>query len=78
MDELVKTADSGTGFVRRRQFARHLGITEKTVDRWIAKGKLPSIKFEGLVLIPRSAVLEIEAALSSGDAARSHEAAAAS
>ncbi len=48
---------SATAFLRPRQIAEMLGVTERTVRRWIADGTLPSVKLGGARLVAR-AILE--------------------
>ncbi len=40
-------------FLRPRQIAEMLGVTERTVRRWIADGALPSVKLGGARLVAR-------------------------
>ncbi len=40
-------------FLRPRQIAEMLGVTERTVRRWIADGTLPSVKLGGARLVAR-------------------------
>jgi len=42
---------SATAFLRPRQIAEMLGVTERTVRRWIADGTLPSVKLGGARLV---------------------------
>ena len=41
-------------FLRPRQIAEMLGVTERTVRRWIADGTLPSVKLGGARLVART------------------------
>ncbi len=41
-------------FLRPRQIAEMVGVTERTVRRWIADGTLPSVKLSGARLVARS------------------------
>ena len=41
-------------FLRPRQIAEMLGVTERTVRRWIADGTLTSVKLGGARLVSRS------------------------
>ena len=41
-------------FLRPRQIAESLGVTERTIRRWIADGTLPSRKLGGARLVARS------------------------
>ncbi len=41
-------------FLRPRQIAEMLGVTERTVRRWIADGTLPSVKLRGARLVARA------------------------
>ena len=41
-------------FLRPRQIAEMLGVTERTVLRWIADGTLPSVKLGGARLVART------------------------
>jgi len=41
-------------FLRPRQIAEMVGVTERTVRRWIADGTLPSGKMGGARLVARS------------------------
>ena len=41
-------------FLRPRQIAELLGVTERSVRRWIADGTLPSTKLGGARLVARS------------------------
>ncbi len=41
-------------FLRPRQIAELLGVTERTVRRWIAEGMLPSVKLGGARLVARA------------------------
>ena len=41
-------------FLRPRQIAELLGVTERSVRRWIAEGTLPSAKMGGARLVARS------------------------
>ena len=41
-------------FFRPRQIAELLGVTERTVRRWIADGTLPSVKLGGARLVARA------------------------
>ena len=43
----------GTAFLRPRQIAELLSVTERTVRRWIADGTLPSVKLGGARLVAR-------------------------
>jgi excisionase family DNA binding protein len=43
-------------FLRPRLVAELLGVTERTVRRWIADGTLPSVKVGGARLIARDAL----------------------
>ncbi len=45
-------------FLRPRQIAELLGITERTVRRWIAEGTLPSVKLGGARLVARSTLAQ--------------------
>ena len=40
-------------FLRPRQIAELLGVTERTIRRWIADGTLPSVKLGGARLVAR-------------------------
>ncbi len=40
-------------FLRPRQIAALLSVTERTVRRWIADGTLPSVKLGGARLVAR-------------------------
>ena len=40
-------------YLRARDIVRELGITERTVRRWIADGRLPSVKPGGARLVAR-------------------------
>ncbi len=44
----------GPAFLRPRQIAELLDVTERTVRRWIADGTLPSVKLGGARLIARA------------------------
>ncbi len=44
----------GTAFLRPRQIAELLSVTERTVRRWIAEGTLPSVKLGGARLVARA------------------------
>ncbi len=41
-------------FLRPRQIAEMLGVTERTIRRWIADGTLPSVKLGGARLVARA------------------------
>ena len=41
-------------FLRPRQIAEMLGVTERTVRRWIADGTLASVKLGGARLVARA------------------------
>lgn len=41
-------------YLRAREIARELGITERTVRRWIASGELPSVRIGGARLVARA------------------------
>lgn len=41
-------------FLRPRQIAELLNVTERTVRRWIADGKIPSVKLGGARLVARA------------------------
>ncbi len=41
-------------FLRPRQIAELLGVTERSVRRWIADGALPSVKLGGARLVARA------------------------
>ncbi len=41
-------------FLRPRQIAELLGVTERTIRRWIAEGTLPSLKLGGARLVART------------------------
>ncbi len=41
-------------FLRPRQIAEMVGVTERTVRRWIADGTLPSVKLSGARLVARA------------------------
>lgn len=45
---------SARTFLRPRQIAELLGITERTIRRWIADGTLPSVKLGGARLVARA------------------------
>ncbi len=45
---------STAAFLRPRQIAEMLGVTERTIRRWIADGTLPSRKLGGARLVSRS------------------------
>ena len=45
---------SARTFLRPRQIASLLGVTERTVRRWIADGTLPSVKLGGARLVART------------------------
>ncbi len=40
-------------FLRPRQIAELLGVTERSIRRWIADGTLPSVKLGGARLVAR-------------------------
>lgn len=44
----------GIAFLRPRQIAELLGVTERTIRRWIADGTLPSVKLGGARLVARA------------------------
>ena len=44
-------------YVRAGELAQMLGVTVRTVRRWIASGAIPSDKVGGVRLVPISAVL---------------------
>ena len=41
-------------FLRPRQIAELLGVTERTIRRWIADDTLPSVKLGGARLVARA------------------------
>lgn len=41
-------------YMRSRDIARDLGITERTVRRWIACGELPSVRIGGARLVAKA------------------------
>ncbi len=45
---------SAAAFLRPGQIAELLGVTERTVRRWIADGILPSVKLGGARLVARA------------------------
>ena len=45
-------------FLRPRQIAESLGVTERTIRRWIADGILPSTKLGGARLVARAALAQ--------------------
>ncbi len=45
---------SAAAFLRPRQIAEMLGVTERTVRRWIADGTLPSVRLGGARLVARA------------------------
>ncbi len=45
---------SAAAFLRPRQIAELLGVTERTIRRWIADGILPSVKLGGARLVARA------------------------
>ena len=45
---------SAAAFLRPRQIAEVLGVTERTIRRWIADGTLPSVKLGGARLVARA------------------------
>ena len=45
---------SARTFLRPRQIAELLGLTERTIRRWIADGTLPSVKLGGARLVART------------------------
>jgi excisionase family DNA binding protein len=45
---------SAAAFLRPRQIAEMVGVTERTVRRWIADGTLPSRKLGGARLVARA------------------------
>jgi excisionase family DNA binding protein len=44
-------------YMRAGELAQSLGVTARTVRRWIATGVIPSVKVGGSRLVPISAVL---------------------
>ncbi len=44
---------SAAAFLRPRRIAEVLGVTERTIRRWIADGTLPSVKLGGARLVAR-------------------------
>ena len=49
---------SAAAFLRPRQIAEMLGVTERTVRRWIAEGTLPSVKLGGARLVARATLAQ--------------------
>ena len=47
---------AAAAFLRPRQIAELLGVTERSVRRWIADGTLPSVKLAGARLVARVAL----------------------
>jgi excisionase family DNA binding protein len=47
---------TGTGYLRAGQIAHQLGVSERTVRRWIATKVLPSAKVGGARLVARANV----------------------
>ncbi len=45
-------------FLRPRQIAELLGVTERTVRRWIADGTLSSVKLGGARLVARATLAQ--------------------
>ncbi len=45
-------------FLRPRQIAESLGVTERTVRRWISDGILPSRKLGGARLVARATLAQ--------------------
>lgn len=50
---------AGPRFLRAGALAEMLGLSERTVRRWIAEGSLPSVKMGGARLVPISALEEL-------------------
>ena len=50
-------------YLRARGVARLVGVSERTVKRWIAEGTLPSVKIGGARLVAKS---DLERLLSQG------------
>lgn len=45
-------------YLRVREVAERLGVSERTVRRWISTGKLPSIRIGGTRLVPRNSLVD--------------------
>ncbi len=45
-------------FLRPGQIAELLGVTERTIRRWIADGTLPSVKLGGARLVARATLAQ--------------------
>ena len=46
-------------FFSRNQVADIIGITTRTVDRWIGQGTLKRVKVGGIVRIPRTSLEKV-------------------
>ncbi|MCC7015526.1 MAG: helix-turn-helix domain-containing protein [Planctomycetes bacterium] len=44
------------GFIRAGDFARRVGVTKPTVNRWVRLGLLPAVRLGRRVLIPSDAL----------------------
>ncbi len=44
---------TGTHYLRAREIARFLGVSERTIRRWITAKELPSVKIGGARLVAR-------------------------
>ncbi len=47
-------------FLSRKEFSKETSLSLPTVDRYLRDGKIPSVRLEGRVLIPRSFVVDLE------------------
>lgn len=46
-------------YLRAREIARLMGVSLRTVRRWIAEATLPSVKVRGVRLVPRTALEQV-------------------
>ncbi len=49
----------GPAFLRPRQIAELLDVTERTIRRWIADGTLSSVKLGGARLVARATIEQL-------------------
>lgn len=55
------------GMLRPKDAAQFLGVSQRTVERWIARGEIPSLAIRGVRMIPKAAlVADLERRLNVG------------
>jgi excisionase family DNA binding protein len=60
-------------YLRARALASRLGISERTIRRWIADGTIPSVKIGGARLVPEAGLARLLALGSSVEGSSAYE-----